>query len=190
MRAAIAGLIGAQPGLSVAGSFASVADLRDARAAFDDAESLIALIDVDGPERCLDTIERFCALELDCRLVLMCTELDEEIVACGTAHAVSGVLLKSYQLVDVRAALDHIITGHVVMPAGWHAAGASESLSPRLRQVLDLLSQGLSNDEIATRLHLSPNTVKFYVRDLYQRLGVRNRIEASQCRWRLLDAAV
>jgi two-component system nitrate/nitrite response regulator NarP len=71
------------------------------------------------------------------------------------------------------------------MPAGWRRTAVPdptwlEALSPRHRDVLELLAEGLRNDEIAGRLGLSPNTVKFHVRELYVRIGVRNRVEASQ----------
>ena len=52
-------------------------------------------------------------------------------------------------------------------------------LSPRHRQILALMAQGQGNDEIATELELSPNTVKFHIRALYSRLGVHNRVEAA-----------
>jgi len=188
VRVSVARFVDAQPNLVVQGSFASVADLRRRMARLTGEGPLIAVLDVDASGR-QQTIEEFKGLGLECRIVLLCEKLDDEIVACARAHAVNGVLLKSYSLADVRAALDHILTGHVVMPAGWHDAAAPVALSPRLRQVLELIAEGQSNEEIAERLGLSPNTVKFYVRDLYQRLGVRNRIEASQRRERLLGAA-
>jgi DNA-binding CsgD family transcriptional regulator len=51
-------------------------------------------------------------------------------------------------------------------------------LSPREREVLQLVSEGYSNTMIANRLHLSDNTVKGYVEALLTRLNARNRAEA------------
>ena len=51
-------------------------------------------------------------------------------------------------------------------------------LSPREQEVLLLVSEGCSNGMIATRLHLSENTVKTHVESLLNRLGARNRAEA------------
>jgi LuxR family maltose regulon positive regulatory protein len=42
-----------------------------------------------------------------------------------------------------------------------------------------LIAQGRSNDEIAYELDLSPNTIKFHIRELYARLGIHNRVEAT-----------
>jgi len=58
------------------------------------------------------------------------------------------------------------------MPAGWQRAVAQSGLkalepSPRQRQILTLIAQGRRNREIAVELGLSPNTVKFHIRELY-----------------------
>ena len=46
--------------------------------------------------------------------------------------------------------------------------------------MLEELAKGRSNDEIARRLFISTNTVKFHLRAIYDRLGVHNRVEAAQ----------
>jgi DNA-binding CsgD family transcriptional regulator len=51
-------------------------------------------------------------------------------------------------------------------------------LSPREQEVLELVAEGYSNAMIATRLHLSENTVKTHVENLLSRLNARNRAEA------------
>lgn len=51
-------------------------------------------------------------------------------------------------------------------------------LTPRERELLDQLSRGLTNSEIADALGVSTNTVKFHLRNLYGKLAVRNRAEA------------
>jgi DNA-binding NarL/FixJ family response regulator len=52
------------------------------------------------------------------------------------------------------------------------------SLSEREQAVLELLMHGISNDAIATRLCVSRSTVKFHLRNIYSKLGVRSRAEA------------
>jgi DNA-binding NarL/FixJ family response regulator len=51
-------------------------------------------------------------------------------------------------------------------------------ISPREREVLDQLSAGLSNKEIARALGISPNTVKTHVARLFEKLGVERRTQA------------
>ena len=53
-----------------------------------------------------------------------------------------------------------------------------EPLSEREIEVLQLVSQGLKNEEIAERLIVSLGTVKTHVNNIYGKLGVRNRVEA------------
>jgi LuxR family maltose regulon positive regulatory protein len=53
-----------------------------------------------------------------------------------------------------------------------------EPLSGREREVLQLIAEGLSNQEVAARLYLSLHTVKVHARNIYAKLAVTNRIQA------------
>ena len=53
-----------------------------------------------------------------------------------------------------------------------------EPLTPREREVLDLIAQGLSNQAIAERLVITVGTVKSYTVAIYGKLGVRSRTQA------------
>ena len=54
----------------------------------------------------------------------------------------------------------------------------SVSLTNREREILALLADGLGNKQIATRLGISPNTVKTHLELLFEKIGVRSRAEA------------
>lgn len=58
-------------------------------------------------------------------------------------------------------------------------ADAREPLSEREKEVLCLLAEGLSNSQIAERVHLSENTVKKHLRSILEKLHLNNRIEAA-----------
>jgi DNA-binding NarL/FixJ family response regulator len=54
------------------------------------------------------------------------------------------------------------------------------TLSEREREVLAQIAQGKTNQDIATALHLSENTIKYYLKNVYQKLQVTNRTEAAR----------
>ena len=64
-----------------------------------------------------------------------------------------------------------------------HSEPAASNLllqvSPREAQVLEMTSQGLTNDEIAKRLNVTRHAVKFHLASIYRKLGVANRTEAA-----------
>ena len=56
--------------------------------------------------------------------------------------------------------------------------GRDAGLSPREAEVIALITQGLSNQEIADRAFLAINTVKTYIRSAYRKIGVERRTQA------------
>jgi len=54
-----------------------------------------------------------------------------------------------------------------------------ENLSPREREILEFLTQGLSDKEIADRLGVKHGTVRFHLKHVYEKLHVRSRMEAA-----------
>ncbi len=183
LRDATASLLTAQDGLQVLGAYASAAEFF---AVSWESSPTVLLLDCDGvePEECRAAVRTLSARLTRSRVVLLCRTAPEEIVRCAIEYRVSGVLLKSYSTEDILAALAYTTTGRTVLPAGWQQSlptqpGDRAQLSPRHRQILALIAAGRRNEEIALDLHLSPNTIKFHIRALYSRLGVRNRVEAA-----------
>ena len=89
---------------------------------------------------------------------------------------------------ELRAATTAAAEGFAVLPARLaHAPGAGpdaapdptlEPLTPRERETLELLAQGLSNREIGERLGISEHTAKFHVASIAAKLGASSRTEA------------
>jgi len=116
--------------------------------------------------------------------------MHEALIAEARRKGVRGYLSKSLTAEDLVAALERIAAGEsVVEPPGdvgrpdievsggaW--PGQREGLSPRQAEIVALLTQGYSNEEIARRSYLSVNTVKSYLRLAYQSMGVSSRSQA------------
>jgi DNA-binding NarL/FixJ family response regulator len=96
-----------------------------------------------------------------------------------------GLALKTESPQQTLTAIRQVYSGQLVFPQAarrWiegRGAGAPGELTPREREVWALMAAGLSNPQIAERLGLSENTVKFHVQHLFSKLGVKNRTEAA-----------
>jgi DNA-binding NarL/FixJ family response regulator len=178
VRAMVADLINAQPGMGVERTFADVEQL-EIHCRSGSLRCDVMLLDVDDCRgECGETIDRLLAIGLPSKLVLLATETTDEIVLCASSRRVDGVVLKESSVAELHGAIAHIRTGHSLMPARWRAVPDAVALTPRHVDVLELVAQGFSNEEIAAQLGLRPNTVKFHISEIFRRLGVRNRIEA------------
>jgi DNA-binding NarL/FixJ family response regulator len=60
-----------------------------------------------------------------------------------------------------------------------HPLDVRSLLSPRELEVLEMTALGLTNCEVATRLHVTVHAVKFHLNAIYRKLGVANRTEAA-----------
>jgi DNA-binding NarL/FixJ family response regulator len=122
------------------------------------------------------------------RIVVLTDGLDQRLAAAAREGEVDGIVLTRCVGAELASAITQVAAGHAVFPAGWlsrarRAAVANDpvaGLSPRQREVLELLALGMDNDQIAARLFISRNTVKFHVRTIYERLGVHNRVAAAR----------
>jgi two-component system response regulator DesR len=101
-------------------------------------------------------------------------------ISATAARAVgaSGFVPKDWGAGDIAGAVRMVGLGMTVFQP--QTDGNSTPLSPREREVLDLIATGSTNREIASALHLSPHTIKEHTSSLYRKLGVRNRAEAVQ----------
>ncbi|MBA2515176.1 MAG: response regulator transcription factor [Solirubrobacterales bacterium] len=125
-------------------------------------------------------------------IVLTTFELDDYVFGALKAGA-SGFLLKDIEPADLVEAVHVVAAGEALLTprltrrlieafvaqagSGGHDRDttALEQLTPREREVLTLVGQGLSNAEVAERLVLSPLTAKTHVARLFTKLGARDR---------------
>jgi DNA-binding NarL/FixJ family response regulator len=126
-------------------------------------------------------------------LVLTTFDVDRYALAALRAGA-SGFLGKHVEPVDLLHAIRVVAAGEALLspaatrglvsrflsqpvPSALPAALELGGLTDREREVLALVAYGLSNDEIAERLHLSPLTVKTHINRAMTKLGVRDRAQ-------------
>ena len=119
-------------------------------------------------------------------VVLYTWSFSPRLVNESIAAGASGCVSKSLDAVDLVTALEKVAGGSVVMipdPCA-DAAGRpthEHSLSARELEVIQLVADGLSNQEIAERSYVSVNTVRTYIRSAYRKMGVERRTQAV--RW-------
>lgn len=127
-------------------------------------------------------------------VLVLANRADGDLVLRALRLGARGYVTKAEGLRDLAATIRRVLSGERVMsPAleedalgalGRMARRAREgvdveaSLTPRERQVLALLSGGLTIGQIATRLAISPRTVETHVAKLYRKLGVGGRVQA------------
>lgn len=121
--------------------------------------------------------------------------LHEEILDFVNA-GVSGFIMKDATLDDLVLTIRSVVEGLNVLPPevtgslfsqiardavseGHPAVLDSVRMTPRERQVIDLIAEGLSNKEIASRLHIATHTVKSHVRNVMEKLMLHTRLQIA-----------
>ena len=114
--------------------------------------------------------------------LLLTARMEESWVSQVFEAGADGVLSKTVHPVSMGTLLREIAQGHVVQrfqrtPA---AQEAPCPLTDREREILSLTAEGYTNQRIARELWVTEQTVKFHLSNLYRKLGVGNRTEASR----------
>ncbi|WP_433254568.1 response regulator [Streptosporangium sp. CA-135522] len=194
IRAGVRMILSADPGVEV------VAEAGDGRALVELVRGHrpdVALVDIRMPE--LDGLAATAEIRRavpGTAVLIMTTFGEDSFIAQALANGASGFLLKTGDprefLLGVRAAseggayLSPRVAARVIgeLSGGHLARGAAARervgvLTGREREVLGLVGAGMSNAEIARRLHLAEGSVKTYVSTILGRLDVRNRVQAA-----------
>jgi two-component system, NarL family, response regulator LiaR len=121
------------------------------------------------------------------RVVIFSWNTQPDLVERALAKGAAGYLSKAMTGAEIVAALQAIDAGEQVTPdfvdtdgrsANGEWPGRDVGLTAREAEVLALITQGLSNQEIAERSYLSINSVKTYIRTAYRKIGVTRRAQA------------
>lgn len=194
IRAGVRAVLAAGPGIEI------VAEAADGREAVEAARAHrpdVALLDIRMPRLDgLSACEEIRRTLPDTAVAMLTTFSEDAYISRALGGGATGFLLKSgdpHELIaGIRAVAGgaaflspkvarHVITelGGERLTRGAAARARTEVLTTREREVLALVGAGLSNAEIARRLHLVEGTVKGYVSAVLDRLEVGNRVQAA-----------
>jgi DNA-binding NarL/FixJ family response regulator len=160
----------------------------EALAVVEEHQPDLLLLELDFPEDGLDGIslirkvkERDPSLRV---IVLSLYDNPNEVEASFAAGA-AGYVLKSVRPDDLATAVRQAFEPSIYLPGSKPAARAggdrSKLLTERELEIVRLVGEGHSNRELARMLWVTEQTVKFHLTNIYKKLGVSNRTEAS--RW-------
>jgi DNA-binding NarL/FixJ family response regulator len=193
VRRGVADMLDAEPDISVVG------DAANAEHALVRAPAVrphVAVLDVRLPDGDGITVCRELRSRMPELAVLMLTSFDDEEALLDAIMAgASGYVLKQIKGSDLVSAVRTVATGQSMLDPATTArlmrslrtepveapAEPPElaGLSPREREILTLIGDGLTNREIGKRLYLSEKTVKNHISRLLAKLGVQRRVQAA-----------
>ena len=121
------------------------------------------------------------------RHVFYSWSLEPDLIKTWARFGVVGFLDKRLDAEVLVDALERINNGEMVATVDYPSSaevdigdwpGRRFGLSAREAEVIALITQGLANEDIASRMYVSTNTVKTYIRSAYRKLGVNSRTRA------------
>jgi DNA-binding NarL/FixJ family response regulator len=119
------------------------------------------------------------------RVVLYTGSSDIELLISGLDSGARGYALKEGTPSELTTALKTVAEGGTYVDPRLHPALLSrratqtqKSLSKREREIMELLSQGLTGEQVAERLFLSPETIKTHIRNAMGKLEANTRVHA------------
>lgn len=131
----------------------------------------------------------------DLKVIILSMFEDPEHIDQALHQGAAGYVVKSINPLDLPSTIRQVVEGTVYHPSGraaepGEAGGGGGSgtqtvgLTERELSILRLVAEGLSNLDIASRLYVTEQTVKFHLSNIYRKLGVGNRTEATRYAYR------
>ncbi len=172
---------------------AQAGSLNEAREMLEGVD--LAVVDLDLPDGDgTELIGPLRALSPRCLVMVLTASADREAHARAVEAGAAGVLHKSARVGEVVRAAQRLVAGEALLPAEevvdlLRIAGQSrerdrevqrsiERLTPREREVLQALADGLSDREISENLHVGIGTVRNHLVSVFAKLGVNSRLQA------------
>ena len=159
------------------------------RTIVDALPDVILVDDLEHSDSTLDLIRQVKAERDGIAVIILTMEMDAEWLDAIFDAGAAGAISKATHPVALATLLRETLNGHVVNiykrlgPAGGSppdpVAAGDSSLTTRELEVLRLVADGSTNGEIARRLWVTEQTVKFHLSNVYRKLDVGNRTEAT-----------
>ena len=174
---------------------AQAGTLAEARREMDGFEADLGVIDLSLPDgEGTELIEELREANPDFAALVLTASLDRADHARAVEAGAAGVLHKSADVDAILDATRRLGDGETLLSenelvellrlAGQNreeeveARASMEQITPREREVLQALAEGLSNKEIAARLHMSVDTERTHMMNILNKLGVHSRLQA------------
>ncbi len=194
LREGLAAMIHTQPGFKV---LVASADVDEALAKAREAKPDVILLDFGLEDH--DSLSLTATVHAEvpgARVIVMGLLAVQEDVANYVRAGASGFIMKDASFEDFFATIRAVAGGSEVLPQALTNSLFTQivrnvptgsrtrvleavRLTNRERQVIELLGEGLSNKEIATRLHIAVHTVKSHVHNVLEKLALRSRLEVA-----------
>jgi DNA-binding NarL/FixJ family response regulator len=150
----------------------------------------LALLDVTMPGGGIDAARKIAAACPATRIVMLTVSEDEDDLLAAMKAGASGYVLKGVSANDLATVVRSVSNGDVYVAPSLAFGLLREMSSPRPsdplaelsareRQVLELVANGLGNQEIGSKLGLAEKTIKHYMTNILTKLQVRSRVEAA-----------
>jgi DNA-binding NarL/FixJ family response regulator len=181
VRDAIKSRMANSPALQIVGEATNGRDVVDV---VKELEPDVLIIDVELPKRDgIEATKDVLRARPRTKVIIFTAHAQPDLLALALRAGASGYVLKSAPAEDIARAVKAVTGGGTFLGGDFAGGKPSEvekllHLSPRERQILELLAEGLRVKEIAERLELSPATVHTHVRNAIAKLEVDTRTEA------------
>ena len=143
----------------------------------------IVLLDMRMPEMDgLTCLERIRKQHPRVKVVMLSASAGAERVRAAFKRGASAYIVKTVNPLDLPAALRQVVqpTIYFGLPLEENDPAASAGLTDRETAMLRALARGLSNAAISKEFWVTEQTVKFHLTNIYRKLGVKNRTEATR----------